>query len=137
MTEYTIPQQPSFAPAPPEKPKRNFAKFVIPAAALLVGLGIGGAAVPKPEPITIEKPVEKRVEVFKTPASCEEAFGYAEDVFASSSRTVGIMQTILTAVGNMDVSTMKAQNPKIDDETAKLKLLAPQYKNAKADCLSK
>lgn len=139
MTENQIPQQPQYQPnynvqptyplpqqlvpelstTPPEKPKRNFAKVaILVAASLLIGGSIGAAAKP---------PV--------APAACAEGFGYAEDVFSSSSTTMGYMQDALQSAARLDASGISRTIPKVEGETAKLKTIAPKYQSAKAACL--
>jgi hypothetical protein len=134
MTENQIPQQPQYAPpmyqqipapqlntSPPEKPKRNFAKVAIMvAAALLIGGAVGAAAKPT---------------VYKAPAACAQGFNYAEDVFSSSSTTMGYMQDALQSAARMDASGIARNIPKVDAETSKLKLIGPKYQSAKEACL--
>lgn len=126
-------------PEPKPKAKRKWLVPVLVTVALLFGIGIGSATKPTPPtpaPITIEKPVEKRIEVTVASPACTKAFGYAEDVFSSSSRTLGSMQNILDAVKRLDASAITAENPKIDAETAIVKDAGPKYRSAKADCLA-
>lgn len=138
-TEFQIPAQPEQPPMisdgpVQQKPKRKFAIVVIIAAALLAGGAVGAAAKPPVEKIV---EVEKTVTKFKTPAACTEGFDLAEDVFKSSSTTMGYMQEALQAAARLDAAGIQRNIPKVDDETAKLKLIGPKYRAARDACLAK
>jgi len=148
MTENQIPQQPQYQPSQafepfyntpqpspaPEKPKRKFAIVAIIIGALLLGGAAGAAAKPPVEKIV---EVEKTVTEFRTPASCIEGFDLAEDIFTSSSTTMGYMQEALQAAARLDAAGIQRNIPKVDDETQKLKVIGPKYRAAREDCLAK
>lgn len=135
-----LPPQMPFTPGQKPKSKRKWLMPVLIAVALIFGFGFGSAANPAPAAVeTIkEVPVEKRVEVKVpvVPPSCAEAFDHAEAVFSSASRTVGIFQTVITAITNFDTAGIKAGTAKIDTETSVLKVTGPKYQSAKAKCLA-
>lgn len=129
---------PSGIPAPKPKPKFNWLIAVAALFALIFGFSVGSAANPAPPPVETTKEVEKivRVEVPVVPPECAVAFRHAEEVFQSSSRTVGIFQVILKAVSRMDADGISAESPNIEAETAVVEKNAPLYSTAKTKCLA-
>jgi hypothetical protein len=99
--------------------------------------GIGYNSKPTPEPVTIEKVVEKKVTVEKTPDACLEALTAAENVFGSAGRAMGYSQEALQAAARLDAAGIMKQKGSLDVETAYLETIAPKYQTASAQCRAK
>jgi hypothetical protein len=131
---------PTYQPKP-QKPKRGWLVPVIVAVALIFGFGMG-AIKPPPAPVTIEKvvekrvevPVEKRVEVPVTPQACITALSKAGEIIDISGNTVGIMSDTLKAAVTWDSATITANTEKVKTETTKLKDITPGYISAREEC---
>lgn len=100
-------------------PKKRRAWLIpagIAALALLLGISIGVSG--RPAPVTIEKTVEKPVNV--TPPACTQALDLYEQAMDGLSTSLGyIMDGNYSAAGT---------------NTAKVKALAPRVNAAKAEC---
>lgn len=145
MTEYAVPPQPE------HKPKRGLKKFLIPIAALLLGVFLGagiGAAGAEPEvvtkevikevPVEVIKEVEKEVEVEVpvTPDSCLEALDTADTAFGLMSDALGVSNEVIDGVTNIDLAAVEAATAKLDPINAELEVLVPVYQLTKASCRS-
>jgi hypothetical protein len=125
--------------APKPKAKRGWMVPVLVAVALIFGFGMG-AIKPAPDPVTIEKrvevPVEKIVtkEVPVTPAACGDYIEASSKVNDISSTVVGILSDTLSAAVNLDAATIRANNAKVDAETAKLKDITPEFQSTRDTC---
>lgn len=112
--------------------RKRWTRFLWPAVALIIGLGVGANTAQAPPPQTIEKVVnvpgpervvEKKVPgptVEIVPKECLSALDYADQGFTTFA---GILQSLLDG----DVSAMDAGN-------AKVRALAPKYNLVKAAC---
>jgi hypothetical protein len=127
----------------PQKPKAK-RRWLVPlliAVALLMGVGMGSAK-PAPDPVTIEKvvekkvevPVEKRVEVPVTPPSCLTALSKAGEIIDISGNTVGILSDTLKAAVTWDSATITANTEKVKAQTSKLGDISPSYISAREEC---
>jgi len=129
-------------PQPPKK-KRKWVLPVLFAVTLLMGIGAGSVKPAEIREVTKEVPVEKIVtkEVTKnvpvTPAECREALNYAEDALSSAGEVIGLLGDTLSAAMRRDTATIQSNNAKLDEQSAKMKGMTPNYKAAKALCLSK
>lgn len=131
---------PSYQPqAPKPKPKRAWLLPLLVVAGILAGFGVG-AAKPAPDPVTItkevpvDKIVEKRVEVPVTPAACGDYIEASAKVNDISSTVVGLLSDTLSAAADLDAAKIRANNAKVDAETAKLKDITPEFQSTRDEC---
>ncbi|MDQ0617313.1 hypothetical protein [Arthrobacter globiformis] len=109
------------APQPaPEQPKRKRkSKWFLPAGLAVAGLvlGFGAGVGAKPEPVTVEKVVEKEVPVVKevTPPSCIEALDKAADLISTISQLGPIGGEAIGAAGDRDPVALNAATQKMKD----------------------
>lgn len=116
-------------PAPKKRPWYKQRIVLIPAAAMLVGLGMGAATTPEPKTVEVIKEVpgpertvtkEVKVNVPTTPASCLEALDLNEQAFTGLAES-------LRLVTERDYSGAKANNDKVAR-------LVPKVNAAKVSC---
>jgi hypothetical protein len=142
----TYEQYPPVPPVPPQnavppKPKTPFWKkiWVLPVAALLVGLAIG-AGDPRTVEVTKEVPVEKIVEkevevaVPTTPQGCIDAIDTAVEMFAVQAAVMDIVSGSLNAVANNDVAGIDAATAKMGEQNAELDKLQTPWASAVKEC---
>jgi hypothetical protein len=124
MSNFTAPPAPNYLPAAPTPPKKQawWKKpiVVLPVATLALGLGLGANNRPDPvvNTVTVEKPVEKIVEV--TPQSCLTALELNETAFSYLSDS-------LTSITEMDYTAAGSS-------TGKVEALVPKVNAAKSEC---
>lgn len=146
MTEQTTPSP------QPEKKRRWVAPTVVGAVALLVGVGIGSsgsdttASSTPPTPAASPKVVTKTKTVTKVPASCIVALDQAEKIGPIASDFAHVVQSYLPLIQEaykdgtygqgVDhiLSTMKANNAKVDKLTARAGAVVPRFNTADAQC---
>lgn len=142
MTEQTINSEPipfpehMRPPAPaPKKPLWKKPVVFLPVIALLAGVGIGSGNV-RTETVTVEKPVEKRVEVKvpTTPAACITALNLGDQALTYAAEAMGYSNDALKAAGKLDASGIYAAKDKMDILTPKISALGDPLKSAKAEC---
>lgn len=115
---------PTPPPSPAPEPEKRKRKWILPASLAVAGLvlGFGAGVGNKPEPVTIEKVVEKEVEVEVikevTPPSCIEALDKASDVIQTLYKLAPIAKDSITAVAENDPTALDAQTQKIKDLNA-------------------
>lgn len=137
--QYGQQQQPGPPYGLPQGRKRK-RKWVLPAslavAGLLIGGGVGGVIGygEKPEPVTIEKVVEKEVEVPVTPTACITAI---EDSAAMIDRLLGladISSAAISAVAEDDIPALDRQTQKVKDLNADIEDMAGPLAVAVENC---
>lgn len=116
---------PSFTAENGPKPKSvDFKKLLLALAAgiviLFIGAGIGSATKPAAVPVA--------------PASCIDALEKADTAFGYAGNAIGYAGDALSAVSRLNASAIRTANANIDNETEKLKDLAPHYNESKAAC---
>lgn len=129
------------APRPPVRKRRWFAKpaVLIPAAALLVGLGMGAAATPEPkvETVTVPGPeriVTKTVEVKVTPPECITALDLAGSAIGTLGEIGGLASDGILAAYNRNGPALEAVTGKVNVLNQKITDATPAIGTATRAC---
>lgn len=125
----------------PPKPKAWWKKpiFILPAACLLLGLGLGASNRPAPERIEVPGPERvvtktENVEVPVTPEVCLTALDLAEQGFTYAAESMGYMSAALTAASDLDIDAINKASADLKVVTPKMEALAPKANAAKSEC---
>jgi hypothetical protein len=144
MSENTTPQYTTEhgnwgAPPPAKRPWYKRAAVLLPAGALLLGLGVGSAVQPKPETITKEVPGPERVvtkteTVEKTPVACLTALDLSEQAIDYAGEALGYTKEAMMAASRLDAAGITAESNKVGALTPKIKAITGPLTAAKAEC---
>lgn len=111
------------------------------AALFIVGNIIGCTAAPKttvvdaaPVPAPATKTVEKAVN--KTPQSCKDALGYADQGFLISGQAFGYVSDFISGVTNSDLDAMQTANENISQSAKRITPILDKYREARDSCQS-
>ena len=118
------------------KVKLSFVLFAVPCIGLGIGVGalIGGShpsevAAPVPTPT-----VTKMTNVYQTPSSCLDYIDYSSTAFGYASDSAGILDTMVTAGIDRDVTAMASSSSALKAKTQSIKDITPRVQAARDSC---
>lgn len=127
-------------PAPEQPKRRRKPNWFLPAGLAVAGLvlGFGAGVGAKPEPVTIEKVVEKEVEVEVikevTPASCIEALDVVTEAIELFTTYPAMASEAVRAAGTFDTPGLNAVTKKIETFNSDLDEITPRIGTPVSEC---
>lgn len=122
----------------PDRPRRNFWAWIIPAGTFIIGSVLGGVVgYSIAENFEVEETSTDYAEApvtIGTPESCSDALAYADIALAESGDALVTTSEAYTAIYDGDMVTYERASDQLEEHTEVIEELTPLYHEAKDQC---